>query len=143
MKKKIIIGVLLAVFLMLMLPVNQAVESDVVENNQKTFTKEEIIVKKLVKRLNLLLLRIKDTHPEKYNEYYERLNNNDDEGICGVLADMMEISLFFVIITLGIGIAFVWPVLIGSYMVGTLLGCSWVDTESEMRLASTILSGIE
>jgi len=28
-------------------------------------------------------------------------------------------------------------------MVGTLLGCSWVDTESEMRLASTILSGIE
>jgi len=104
MKNKILIGVLLAVFLMLMLPVNSAVESDVVENNQ-TINKKDILEKRILTIINLLLRKIEVTHPEVYDKINEKLNDYSDEDppICIYLGIIWGLCLItIVLIPIGI-----------------------------------------
>ena len=136
MKKKIIIGVLLAVFLMLMLPVNSAVESDVVENNQniRSTGSKDIILNRLLKRASLSLLKIKDSNPNAFNKLSKILdkfsNGNLDNGNCDDLKDTLALLAGLTIVSFGLLFIFTFPMMLLILYQAALLDCEWFDTPS-------------
>ena len=121
MKKKILVGVLLAVFLLLMVPVNSAVESDIVENNQ-TMSNNDINKKRIMNRLLLLLGKIKTTNPEIYNKINEIITNyqggQPDPELCAQL--LILIIICFIIVPLA-------PIAIILLLIFIALGCGEVS----------------
>ena len=128
MNKKILFGVFLAVFLMLMMPINSAVESDVVENNQ-TINKKDIIEIRLINIIYLLLHKIKNTHPETYNEINKKLNeykNKDsDTKFCELLEQFAKLLTILGLLSY-IGWIIFWPIIRFIMVIGYILGCEWI-----------------
>ena len=105
--KKILFGNILAVFLMLMMPVNSAVESNIVEGKQ-TMSRDEIIEKQIMNKLSLILSIVKIRAPEHYDTLNELITDYQvgqrDNDICAILFCFIIIFIFTII---GIGIAMI------------------------------------
>jgi hypothetical protein len=97
MKKIILVGALLAVFLLLMAPVDSAVKSNIIENNQ-TRNKENIVERQIINKLLLLLPYIKLTNPEQYNKINDEIikyKNGTTDTICAFLLILWLICMAF------------------------------------------------
>lgn len=134
MKKKIIFGSLFSIFLLLMIP-SVSVISKSQDNNIAGFNysvnKKDRIEKIFVTQISVLLPRVKNLHPEIYNEINEKINylkNEDDElDLCLITCFIYGICIAAIIGSLGLAAIGCWPFILISLLIAHYLDCQWLD----------------
>ena len=103
-----------------MLPVNQAIENNIVENKQN-ISKNDINKERINDRLSFLLRYIKITNPKLYNEMNKKITNflNEESDECDILHGYFFIGIVFCWTGIGLIIA------IYCYNTAIEMGCEW------------------